>query len=141
MSFPRGFETIESTDKEYSFPIVQIREKTEAYGTFSLQVREDNLILPVEGSVYVPPPPPVWPYFVAAFALALAAFFYSSYRKKMRKKAVEAKVKKKEETPAEENENWVPLQPPSSGSAVKIRTTARPATDPKPCPNPNSKPC
>jgi len=131
MSFPRGFETIESTDRTYSFPIVSIREKTETSGIFAIQVREDNLILPVEGNVFVPPPPPVWPYLVAALALALGVFFYSAHRKKMRKKAVEAKVKKKEDTPQEEHENWVPLQPPGAGSAMKIRSTARPEADHK----------
>lgn len=129
-SFPKGFETIAATDAYYTFPISRIREKTGTYGVFTLQVLEDEIILPVEGGLVVPPPPPVWPYAVAVLALALAAFLYSKHQKHKRKKAVEAKVKKKEEEPPV-TENWVPLQPPASGSTMKIRSAARSAADHK----------
>lgn len=129
--FPRGFESIDATNKSYTFPKSLIRDKTQTHGIFTLQILEDNIISPLEGSVSVPPAAPLWPFAAGAVALLLAVALFAQLRRRARHKTVEAKMKKFEESQQADG-LWVePGNEPATTSTMKIRSTSRQATDPK----------
>lgn len=130
--FPRGFESINASP--HTFPKSLIRDKTGTHGIFTMQILEDNIISPVEGSVYVPPAQPIWPFAAGAAALLLAIILFARLRRHARNKAVEAKMKKFEESRQTEGLWSENSDDAMATSTMKIRSTTRQATDPKALP-------
>lgn len=94
---PGGADFIAASDTTYRFLKEYIRKKTGADGDITMRIIEDNVIYPVEGSVFVPPALPLWPFILALLLVGGISFFYNRHQAILKYREMIANMRPTEE--------------------------------------------